>query len=1523
VQVGHRFVASGVAIAVVSAVVVLPVVTGPAAQVHPVEPVVTQIALAGIDPVGLRASLAPVADAGSAAAAQVVQVVQASARTTSPVTPARSLAPAVVTAATGTRPFSLVGVDWTGRTPAGTTVQVRVHENGSWSAWSPLEVVTDHGPDAAEATADGVRTGTEPLMTAPGSDGVQVRLDSYGGVAPTDARVTLVDPRTSDADALATPTAASTAQAAGDPLRPAIITRAQWGADESLRSRGPIYTGPVKVGFVHHTASTTSYTPAQATAQMRALYAWYTLGLHYSDLAYNFLVDRYGRLYEGRAGGVEKNVLGGHTAGFNQNTFAVSAIGNFDTYKPSTAEADAMVASIAKLMAWKLALNHRDPLGTATLMSDSSAGTSNYGVGQKATVPVISGHRDIGSTACPGRYLEALVPRIRTMAKADMGTQIVNPSVSPAVAAYGSTGTVLRATTTTRVSWKLEVFSVCQTTPVRVLSGTQSAAGALAVAWDQKRSDGRTALPGTYRLVLSASTGSALAYPAETAYVVTPTATSPLGPCDKAAQLGETERYSAAVAAGRLAAPSSRTVVLANGDDANLPEALIAAPLAAALGAPRLLTAAASLPAATSAEIARRKPTTAYLVGSPVQITAAVVTQLKTLGVTTVVRLTGPDRAATAAAVAAVMGARPSAVAVSLDPGASLDAATVAAADAAVARRPLVVVTKSGVPAATRSALTAMRATSVVVAAPSAVVPDAVVAALPGGRRVAGATDAATSSALAAVLAPAATSVSVLLAATPSWRAVAASTGRPLIVSSTVSPVTGWLSSHRPVKNALAVGGWSDVSIGAFAAVVGTGTVATPTPNPPTPTPLPSPSTTTPAPAGIPASFSFNGAGSGHGVGMSQWGAYGMAVAGSSAAQIVQHYYTGTTVTPVTDTANIRVNVAHTKPVVYFRSESLARGGGGIEVSVTGAPVVVGNASDVFTAKNVGGKVTVTRSRAGVTTLVGTGAGVVVRWSGTRAPGKAGAVATVLDVATSATGLGGTGHRYRYGWLDIAPAAGTPTTLEAVNTVRIHDEYLLGIAEVSSSWPAAALQAQVLAARTYAMVRTASRSACRCQVDDGHGPYFDQTFAGWAKESGPSGANWRAAVIATQASATTGRAILSAGKPITAFYFAASGGRTQSVQDVWVSPLPYVQSVADPWSMAAPDPWRAWVPRVRTQAQVAAAFGLPNVVRIDFSSRTVGGGVKVAVAYSSTGTAASLKGELLRTRLSLPSTWVWRAVATYTGDPALIAATTAKSSTATAVVLAPSDAPAVVAVASSLAARKGIPLLLTPRTGLTAVTRTELVRRKATTVYAVGTSAEMPTAVVAAVDGVAGTVTRVTGATDTDVSIAAANLVALATGGRAFVAAADDPVDAAIAGGAAGATKRPLLLLPAGGAPSAAVSAYLNAHAVAGTSVVGSVVAIPAATAGTLRGWNRIAGTDATDTSVKVAAAFVAPSGARVSLATSAGSLAALAAAQGSPVLVVGTTLTPATLQFLQRGVSTLVVTPGISAALAEQARRA
>ena len=184
--------------------------------------------------------------------------------------------------------------------------------------------------------------------------------------------------------------------------------------------------------------------------------------------------------------------------------------------------------------------------------------------------------------------------------------------------------------------------------------------------WNQRRTDGSNALPGTYRLVLSGRSGNAVAYPVTSTMVVAPTATSPAGPCAEVDRIGDTERYSAAVRIGRLVSPTSRTIVLAPGADADQIEALVAAPLAVVKGGPRLLTAAASLPASVQTDIRTRKVTTAYLVGTTTQISTTVEKQLRSLGVTTVTRLAGADHYATAAAVATAMGRNSKAVVASL-----------------------------------------------------------------------------------------------------------------------------------------------------------------------------------------------------------------------------------------------------------------------------------------------------------------------------------------------------------------------------------------------------------------------------------------------------------------------------------------------------------------------------------------------------------------------------------------------------------------------------------------------------------------------------------------------------------------------------------------------------------------------------------------------------------------------------------------------------------------------------------------
>ena len=155
---------------------------------------------------------------------------------------------------------------------------------------------------------------------------------------------------------------------------PPIISRAMWGADESRRSGKTKYSGTIKAAFIHHTVSTNNYTPEEAAKQVRNLYQWFTRGLRYNDMAYNFLIDRYGRLYEGRGGGMDRAVIGGHTAGFNDDTFAVSAIGDFRTFRPSPTDQAAINESLASLLAWKLSMSQRDPNGTTILTSDSRRG---------------------------------------------------------------------------------------------------------------------------------------------------------------------------------------------------------------------------------------------------------------------------------------------------------------------------------------------------------------------------------------------------------------------------------------------------------------------------------------------------------------------------------------------------------------------------------------------------------------------------------------------------------------------------------------------------------------------------------------------------------------------------------------------------------------------------------------------------------------------------------------------------------------------------------------------------------------------------------------------------------------------------------------------------------------------------------------------------------------------------------------------------------------------------------------------
>jgi uncharacterized protein with LGFP repeats len=180
--------------------------------------------------------------------------------------------------------------------------------------------------------------------------------------------------------------------------RPRIVTRRGWGADEKLREKKFGYTKTVKAAFLHHTASGNNYTCAQAPSVLRSIYRYHVKSSGWRDLGYNFAIDKCGNIYEGRAGGVAKPVLGAHTLGFNTNTTGIAVIGSYSTVNPPKAA----VSAVSRLAAWKLGLHGRNPNGTTVL---KSGGGNLYKKGANVRLRVISGHRDGFATACPGARL--------------------------------------------------------------------------------------------------------------------------------------------------------------------------------------------------------------------------------------------------------------------------------------------------------------------------------------------------------------------------------------------------------------------------------------------------------------------------------------------------------------------------------------------------------------------------------------------------------------------------------------------------------------------------------------------------------------------------------------------------------------------------------------------------------------------------------------------------------------------------------------------------------------------------------------------------------------------------------------------------------------------------------------------------------------------------------------------------------------------------------------------------------------
>nr|WP_063910866.1 N-acetylmuramoyl-L-alanine amidase [Nocardia nova] len=310
-------------------------------------------------------------------------------------------------------PFSMVAL--TAKELADTTSLIRAQQaDGTWGPWFPADRVDTDRSDHAAAPA---RTGTEPIYVGE-TKAVQI-LTTHKAITPAAGRSD--DPAQQAASQLSAVLINPGRGAIDDDLAsvaaplpgggPKVISRAQWGADESLRCEEPTYDDGLGGITVHHTAGRNDYTKAESAGIVRAIYAYHAKTLGWCDIGYNALVDKYGQIFEGRYGGLDRPVEGAHAGGFNENTAGVAMMGDFETEPPS----DAQLQATGQFVGWRAEIAGLDPEGHTTMYSEGTDYTP-YAEGAAVDLPIVFAHRDVGNTTCPGDAAYARMDRIREIA---------------------------------------------------------------------------------------------------------------------------------------------------------------------------------------------------------------------------------------------------------------------------------------------------------------------------------------------------------------------------------------------------------------------------------------------------------------------------------------------------------------------------------------------------------------------------------------------------------------------------------------------------------------------------------------------------------------------------------------------------------------------------------------------------------------------------------------------------------------------------------------------------------------------------------------------------------------------------------------------------------------------------------------------------------------------------------------------------------------------------------------------------
>jgi len=386
----------------------------------------------------------------------------------------------------------------------------------------------------------------------------------------------------------------------------------------------------------------------------------------------------------------------------------------------------------------------------------------------------------------------------------------------------------------------------------------------------------------------------------------------------------------------------------------------------------------------------------------------------------------------------------------------------------------------------------------------------------------------------------------------------------------------------------------------------------------------------------VPNEWIIVGSGWGHGVGLSQYGALGQALDGRSWQDILSHYYPGSSLSDSPVDKQIIVGLSQDKTAVFVRLDKFTDDAQ-LEMSIDGNPVATIGSGTVIRIESNGNSVVTSGGDDGRAESRGTGKKISFRIS-------AGSGLINTNSGTPETNAGSAlsspGHRYKYGTLNIVYGGDNDGRADLYTSIsmRLADEYPLGIAEMSSSWPKAALVAQVVASRSYGLGKANSgiRGNCGCHI---YNNATDQVYVGYSKESDP----WRDAVNSALNGAGQPAVLTFGGKAITAYFASSTGGRTMSTLDAWGGNVSWSQSVDDNWSLNARNPNSRWGVRM-SQSAMAAALGLSNVQSIDVVERYSSGAARTLVAKDSNGGSVTLSGRTFQARMKLKSTYVIGAV---------------------------------------------------------------------------------------------------------------------------------------------------------------------------------------------------------------------------------------------------------------------------------------